>query len=311
MELTQLKQFKVVAECENLSEASSLLYVTQPALSRAMHKLEDELGVALFDRMGKKIRLNPSGQLVLEYVDNLFQSLEEMQQKLVRIQEQAALSVCSPIMNFMQYVVPQFCVEHPASVIYPQIKEQETLYNLLQKDVFDLVLSAEPFFDEIFENIPLCCDWAGISVPEDDPLAQKPYVSLKDLKNRTFISFIHPNPLTILSKKFLEKAENINYLYQSDLTSISLFAEKTAFISLLSSFSIQFTRLGANRIFVPFDKHDNIVMTYYAIYKKDNRMKAKIKYFISWLQHYLEEYNQKYPLQKSPDLSPHGSKPSA
>lgn len=54
MELNQLNQFKIVAETENLTKAAeNILFVSQPALSISIKKLEDELGTPLFDREGK------------------------------------------------------------------------------------------------------------------------------------------------------------------------------------------------------------------------------------------------------------------
>ena len=54
MELLQLKYFRVIAETENISKAAEQLYIAQPSLSMTLKRLEDELGIPLFDRNGKK-----------------------------------------------------------------------------------------------------------------------------------------------------------------------------------------------------------------------------------------------------------------
>lgn len=66
MTLVQLKHFVVLAERGSFAEASKLLFLTQPALTRSIQSLEDELGGLLFDRMGRRIALTPFGREALE-----------------------------------------------------------------------------------------------------------------------------------------------------------------------------------------------------------------------------------------------------
>ena len=68
MELNQLKCFEVVAHTENISQAAQELYITQPALSRVIARLEKELGVKLFDRVHGRIVLNSEGKILLDHV---------------------------------------------------------------------------------------------------------------------------------------------------------------------------------------------------------------------------------------------------
>ncbi|MDR2499526.1 MAG: LysR family transcriptional regulator [Treponema sp.] len=65
MELTQLAQFKAIAECESLSRAAEKIYISQPSLSAALQKLEDELGARLFERTKGRIFLNEAGKRAL------------------------------------------------------------------------------------------------------------------------------------------------------------------------------------------------------------------------------------------------------
>ena len=66
MEITKLKYFKVVANMNNISEAAKRLNISQATLSKAIASIEDELGVALFDRKGRHIYLNRYGELIFE-----------------------------------------------------------------------------------------------------------------------------------------------------------------------------------------------------------------------------------------------------
>ena len=77
MDLQQLKYFQTIARLEHVSRAAEELYVAQPSLSRAIARLEEELGVPLFDRQGRHIQLNHLGRAFLKYVEEAFDKLEE------------------------------------------------------------------------------------------------------------------------------------------------------------------------------------------------------------------------------------------
>jgi len=68
MELRHLRYFAAIAEAENFSRAARTLRIAQPALSQRRRDLEAELGLALFERKGRGIRLTPAGRYYLEEV---------------------------------------------------------------------------------------------------------------------------------------------------------------------------------------------------------------------------------------------------
>ena len=68
IELYELRQFAAFADCGTLVEAAEILHLSQPALSRNMKKLEEELGVPLFSRRKNKLELNENGKYALALV---------------------------------------------------------------------------------------------------------------------------------------------------------------------------------------------------------------------------------------------------
>ena len=72
MELSQLKQIKILSETENINDASTILGISQPALSMSVQKLESELGISLFDRTNRRMTLNEQGRIVLESAEKCF-----------------------------------------------------------------------------------------------------------------------------------------------------------------------------------------------------------------------------------------------
>jgi hypothetical protein len=82
MDLLQLRYFQTVARPENVTHAAEELHIAQPCISRAIARLEDSVGVALFERTGKRIRLNEFGRVFLKRVERCFNELEEGQREL-------------------------------------------------------------------------------------------------------------------------------------------------------------------------------------------------------------------------------------
>ncbi len=77
MELRHLRYFVIVAEEQNVTRAAAKLHVSQPALSRQIHDLEEELGLALFERSAKMIRLTEPGRIFLGEARAVLQRAEE------------------------------------------------------------------------------------------------------------------------------------------------------------------------------------------------------------------------------------------
>lgn len=78
MELRQLRYFVQIAELEHFGKASERLNIVQPALSRQMKQLEDELGVCLFERLSKGVRLSAAGKVFLAQSKELLSQCEKM-----------------------------------------------------------------------------------------------------------------------------------------------------------------------------------------------------------------------------------------
>ena len=78
MTLQQLRQFVALAQQGSFVKASRVLHMTQPALSRSIKSLEDDLGQLLFDRVGKRIELTPFGQRTLDRAQTLLDDATQL-----------------------------------------------------------------------------------------------------------------------------------------------------------------------------------------------------------------------------------------
>ncbi|MER6692832.1 LysR family transcriptional regulator [Streptomyces minutiscleroticus] len=76
MDLQVLRSFQAVAEGTTVTDAAAEAGITQPALSRALNRLDEEVGAALFQRVGRGLRLTPAGQVFKEYADSILDSYD-------------------------------------------------------------------------------------------------------------------------------------------------------------------------------------------------------------------------------------------
>ena len=93
MDILQLKYFLVTAEYEHMTKAAYSLHIAQPALSQSIKHLEEELGVSLFERKNRSIRLNDSGKLLQSELLPIINALDSLPERLKEIDKQAAHTI--------------------------------------------------------------------------------------------------------------------------------------------------------------------------------------------------------------------------
>lgn len=96
MDLNKLRYFLVVAETEHVTQAANMLGISQPALTRAIHRLEEELGVTLIAGEGRNIRLTEEGLFLKQHAAQAMRTLDEAEDavKIFSTQWQQTIEVC-------------------------------------------------------------------------------------------------------------------------------------------------------------------------------------------------------------------------
>jgi DNA-binding transcriptional LysR family regulator len=111
MLLQQLKIFHAVAKHSGFSRASEYLGLSQPALSISIKKLEDDFGIQLFERFGRRIRLTDAGKIVEEYVARIMCDVSEMRQAVDEIKGlEGGQLRCGAVTTVAIYLLPKTLV---------------------------------------------------------------------------------------------------------------------------------------------------------------------------------------------------------
>ena len=146
MELNQLQYFRVVAETQNMTEAAERLHITQPTLSKVIRRLEEDLGVKLFDRKPSRLELNPYGGSFLVYVNQALDALDRGRQCLSTMQtgENQGIRLVSTFFGIPTMLVEQYVKQHPETSVIENNETPENILTALLNDHADFAMTLFP-----------------------------------------------------------------------------------------------------------------------------------------------------------------------
>ena len=178
LELYQLVQLLAIAECGTISKAAEQLHLSQPALSRSMQKLEEELQVTLFDRQKNKITLNKNGRLAVEQARRVVEQAQNLVDQVRAFdRSQRTISIgCSGAkeLSFQD-------IDGESVLLFSQIGFWREVCRQKMPLTRTLVQTEQEDFDELVQASALPCfssDWAirqygkpqnRIVIPISDP----------------------------------------------------------------------------------------------------------------------------------------------
>jgi DNA-binding transcriptional LysR family regulator len=211
MELKQLEYFQTVAELQHYTRAAEKLMLSQPALSRSMASLEDELGVPLFDHVGRSVRLNHFGNVFLKRVISALNEINAAKQEIAESldPEHGTISLAF-LPTLGTHLVPEllsaFHSKHPN--INFQLSQKASSYILddLEKGMVDLCLSFPPNKRTGFGWTSLLNEELFLIVPEDHRLAHRTSVRLREVSEERFILLKHGFGLRSVTERVCQEA---------------------------------------------------------------------------------------------------------
>ncbi|MEK5037079.1 LysR family transcriptional regulator [Sporosarcina sp. FSL K6-3457] len=192
MELKQLEYFIVLCQELHFTRAAEKLGIAQPSLSQQISLLEHEVGMPLFDRIGKKNILTDAGKILLNYSYNVFHEISQARAAISELQglERGSLKIGS-LLTVVNYLLPPTVINfHNA---YPNVElsvqglRTGDIYKGLLENELDLGIVFLPVEHENLEAIPLFNENLAFAVPKDHIIAKEASVSLQVLKETSSI----------------------------------------------------------------------------------------------------------------------------
>jgi DNA-binding transcriptional LysR family regulator len=286
VELRHLRYFVSVAECGGFVRASASLRVAQPALSRQIHDLEQELGVVLFERSRRGASLTISGECFLQDARHILACVEQAQGRVRRVEGgYAGILSIGLVESFAWHdVITQslrkFQSRCPDIVLsVAPMSSPEQLVAIREGQLSTGFLFNRPAEDEALEGLEVLTTRAMLAVPEGSPYATRPPRRLAELQEERFV--------------FIERARNpVHYdriihachgagltprIAQSGTNDSSNLSLVAAGLGLSIVPAAMESRKPRNVVLVPVDDL-KVTTTMQLVWRKDNNQPALMKF---------------------------------
>lgn len=191
MELKQLICFKRVAELEHLTRAANELFMSQSRLSHVIAELETEIGVKLFDREGRGIKLNPCGKAFYRDVVNLMYQIEDSAKRVRELDKRQStqLTIATNVSTYMAGLLHATQEALPGLVIRQYSADRRRMTRMLTDGDIDFALCCPILTEEPDLTSYLLHTEKGVIIyPQDHWLKDYKAISFQEIKNERFIN---------------------------------------------------------------------------------------------------------------------------
>ncbi|KIL37329.1 LysR family transcriptional regulator [Cohnella kolymensis] len=190
MELLQLQYFQTVARLQHMTKAAEELQIAQPSLSKTIARLEEDLGVPLFDRHGRQIRLNPFGKTFLARVERAFLELNEGRREIKDLAglHEGTITLAVTIPRILPELLGSFLAQYPNVRIRQRIESTSSMTRQLESGNIDLCISSAAPEGPDIEWKPLITEEIFLLIPPGHRLSGSQSIPLREVKDEPFIT---------------------------------------------------------------------------------------------------------------------------
>ncbi len=285
MNLSQLYYFRKLAQLQHYTKAAKELYITQPSLSDSISSLEQELGLSLFQKEGRNVKLTKYGKEFYEYVDAALNELDK------------GIAVAKSKSGLLGGVIDLGCIptilgDYVPSVltryreIYPKVSfniyQGHTLRLLdeLKRGTYDVAFCSKTEDTEL-EFIPILAQRLILVVRADHPLAQKESVMLEELSDYSLTTYRETIPIGKIVRTVLRnKGVEASFSYDDEISIGGVvMATNQAAIAADTPYLSQFGYI--KKIIISDIPEDTRLV--YMVYSKKNYMTKATEDFMEFL----------------------------
>lgn len=189
--LGQLKAFEAVARLGSFSRAGKELFVTQPAVSKKIRHLQEEIGLPLFEQIGKQIYLTEAGRLLLGVCSDWLGTWALFEQSIADLQGlkqgRLRIAVVTTSKYFMPRVLGPFCDLYPGIDVSMEVVNRDRLLERLARNEDDLYIMGVPPDDLDIDSEPVTDNPLVVIAPASHRLAKRSGVPFAALGKEKFL----------------------------------------------------------------------------------------------------------------------------
>jgi len=192
MTLTELRYIVAVARERHFGHAAKACYVSQPTLSVAIRKLEDELGVQIFERLAGEVALTPVGKLIAEQAQRTLEAAENVRQVARQGKDQlagplriGAIHTVGPYL--FPELIPLLSKRAPDMPLVVEENYTSVLAGKLKRGELDVIIIALPFQEQGIVTLPIYTEPFVVLMPSSHPLTQRKTIKSEQLRDETVL----------------------------------------------------------------------------------------------------------------------------
>ena len=281
IEIHLFEQLVAFASCGTLSAAADQLHISQPALSRSMQRLEDELGIKLFDRHKSRITLNDNGELAVRYARNLLLQETTMIEQLRdfdRKKRTIFVGFCTPVL------IPDFVsllsqIYEGMTISTEVSTDPERTEAALREGKYHLAILHRKPDEAEFYSVPIESEHLYVSLPPVHPLSDSEGLYLKDLDGQTFLLYSQIGFWDELCRREMPSAR---FLLQQDMDVLGELVANSAFPAFTTDYVMERSGPVTDRMVIPVLDEEASVTYYCACLKEEKaRFRPVFEYFQS------------------------------
>lgn len=285
MNLSQLQYFCKLAELQHYTKAAEQLYITQPTLSNSISRLEDELGIPLFVRDGRNVRLTKYGREFNEYAKEALAAIERGK----ALAQDEAGEYTGNVSIGTIYTVE----DHYLPTLMKSYREQfgsgpvirvsqgltHSLIEGLENDTYDVIFSAYVPNKPDLQFIPVTYQDLIAIVHSSHKLAKQKSITLGDLRGDHIITYHYNTPIGREVKELMNREKLLaSEQYDDEITLASMVDANTEAVSIaLNTLGIN---LFPNLIKLKIDDVPEQFHTIYLVYKKNAYKTPAVQHFV-------------------------------
>jgi len=286
MDINQLEVLIAVANERGFSRAADKLYRTQPAVSQAIRRLEEEVGESLFDRSSRDGTLTASGQVLLKYAQQIINLRRDAKLAVKELKDlqrgKVTLGANEYTVMYLLPVISVYRVRHP----HIKIEVKRDLASripseVLKRDVEIGIVSFHPP-DPALQTVPVAKDELALIVAPGHPLAGKKIVSVRELGVESFIAHNVRSPYRERVVQTFEKQRtplNIS-MELPTLEAIKRFVEQGMGVALVPRLAAQ-AEIERGQVIALTVREMRLERKLYLIYRKGAKLSHAARAFLN------------------------------
>lgn len=246
LEIYQLQQLISIAEHHTLASAAEHLYLSHSTLSRTTKRIEEELGVTLFERKKNKIVLNENGELAVKEARKVLKQLNMMEESVRsydRSHRMTAVGSCAPAPIWD--VLPFLSYADPSMATFSEINTPENLIKGLLNGKYQLIIMDTPPEDPQFYYEKYGEEQLFFLLPENHPLAGRNTLSFRDFDGDTMLVY---EDIGLWEQVYLRHLPNTHFIIEKDWSSFQKLIDTSALPVFITDLALRHFRFPPGKI---------------------------------------------------------------